>query len=157
MPGSGTVGSVAVIVGGLLIRYLGWYYVDPLLGIVIGVMILRGALSLVLESVNILLEGAPRGVNLDEVAAAIRQVSGVEDIHDLHVWTITSGLNAISAHLVIADAQASRASLIIKAVNDKLNSAFHIQHSTFQTECESCPAGLICRVEPHEGAHGHHH
>ncbi|MCU0641748.1 MAG: cation diffusion facilitator family transporter [Candidatus Margulisbacteria bacterium] len=149
--------SVAVIIGGLLIRYLGWYYVDPLLGILIGGMILRGALSLVLESVNILLEGTPRGLDLDELAAVIKQVAGVETLHDLHVWTITSGMNALSAHLVIADTQADRAPQILAEIRAKLNSEFHIQHSTFQTECESCPEGLICRVEPADREHEHHH
>jgi cobalt-zinc-cadmium efflux system protein len=149
--------SVAVIIGGLLIRYLGWAYVDPLLGVVIGIMIMRGALSLVLESVNILLESAPKGISVEAVAAAIREVRGVTDVHDLHVWAITSGLNSIAAHVVIDDRQTGRAPQILREINAKLNSAFQIQHSTFQTECESCPEGLICRAEPTESEHGHHH
>lgn len=149
--------SVAVIIGGVLIRYLGWYYIDPFLGIVIGIMILRGALGLVLESVNILLEATPRDTNLEEVAATIRLVNGIEDLHDLHIWTITTGMNAISAHLVIADALADKAAAIVAEVKAVLQAKYQINHATFQTECESCPAGLICRTEPAEREHGHSH
>ena len=149
--------SVAVIIGGLLIRYLGWYYADPLLGILIGLLILRGALSLVLESVNVLLEAAPAGINVDEVAAAIKRVKGVEALHDLHIWAITSGLNAISAHLVIADAMAGKASNILGEVDALLKEKYNITHATFQTECESCPEGLICKIGPSEKEHGHQH
>jgi cobalt-zinc-cadmium efflux system protein len=149
--------SVAVIIGGLLIRYLGWYYIDPLLGIAIGLLILRGATGLVLESVNILLEATPRDTNLEEVAETIRLVNGVEDLHDLHLWTITSGMNAISAHLVIADAMADKASAILGEVNAVLKEKYNINHATFQTECESCPSGLICHLEPKEKEHGHPH
>jgi cobalt-zinc-cadmium efflux system protein len=149
--------SVAVIIGGLLIRYLGWYYVDPLLGLVIGVIILRGALGLVLESVNILLEATPHDTNLEEVAETIKMINGIEDLHDLHIWTITTGMNAVSAHLVIADALADKAAAIVAEVKKVLQTKYNINHATFQTECESCPEGLICRVEPAEREHGHRH
>ncbi|MFA5112855.1 MAG: cation diffusion facilitator family transporter [Candidatus Margulisiibacteriota bacterium] len=154
---SDLVSSVAVIIGGILIRYLGWYYIDPFLGIVIGIMILRGALGLVLESVNILLEATPRDTKLEEVAAAIRQVNGIEDLHDLHIWTITTGMNAISAHLVIADALTDKAAAIVAEVKAVLQAKYQINHATFQTECESCPEGLICRTEPAAREHGHRH
>jgi cobalt-zinc-cadmium efflux system protein len=147
---SDLVSSVGVIVGGLLIRYLGWYYADPVLGVLIGILILRGALSLLLDSVNILLEASPKGIRVEEVARAIKKVKGVEDIHDLHIWTITSGLNAISAHVVIEDKAAERAPKILEEINAMLKSKYNITHATFQTECESCPEGLICRIEPGE-------
>lgn len=150
--------SVGVIAGGLLIRYLGWYYVDPFLGVLIGILILRGALGLVSDAVNILLESTPKGIKVEEVAAAIKQVKGVEDVHDLHIWALTSGINAISAHLVIADAATGRAAEILKEINSYLKDKYNITHATFQTECSSCPEGLICRIEPAEKEeHGHQH
>lgn len=124
----------------------------------IGILILRGALGLISDSANILLEAAPEGVRVEEVAAAIRGVKGVKAIHDLHVWAITSGMNAVSAHIVIEDSQAERASSILKEINGVLKSKYNISHATFQTECVSCPEGLICHIEPVEGeGHGHRH
>jgi cobalt-zinc-cadmium efflux system protein len=150
--------SVAVIIGGLMIRYLNWYYVDPVLGILIGILIMRGAVSLVLDSVNILIEGTPKGVSAEEVAKTIRGTKGVKDLHDLHIWTITSGINAASAHVIIDDKEVERASEILKEINDKLKTKYQITHSTFQTECASCPEGLICKLEPVEREeHGHRH
>ena len=150
--------SAAVIVGGLLIRYLNWYYIDPVLGVIIAVLILRGALGLLSDSVNILLEAAPEGVRVEEVAAAIRSVKGVKNIHDLHVWAITSGMNAVSSHIVIEDSEGGRASVILKSVNETLKAKFNISHATFQTECVACPEGLICQIGSSEREeHGHRH
>jgi len=155
---SDLLSSVGVIVGGVLIHFWGWYYADPILGIMIGILILRGAVKLVYESSHILLEAVPLGINLDEVAATIKEVRGVENLHDLHIWTITSGINAISAHLVIKDGEAHRASEILQEINKLLKEKYHITHATFQTECLSCPQGLICQIEPEKGEkHEHFH
>jgi cobalt-zinc-cadmium efflux system protein len=147
--------SVGVIIGGIIIYFTRLYIVDPILGVLIGVLILKGALDLVYESANILLESAPVGVKVEDVASTIREVKGVKDIHDLHVWAITSGMNSISAHLVINDSETERASEILKEINAGLKTKYKITHSTFQTECASCPEGLICKMEqterePHE-------
>jgi len=150
--------SVGVIIGGLLIYLFGWNFIDPVLGIMIGLLILRGALLLVSDSVNILLEGTPKGVNTLDVAKSIMSVAGVTALHDLHVWTISSGINAISAHIVIRDDAAGRAAAILKEICVLMDAKYKIKHCTFQTECDSCPAGLICQVEPAEkDGHGHHH
>jgi len=148
--------SVGVIIGGVIIHFTRWNFVDPIIGILIAILILRGALRLVSDSVNILLEAAPKGVAMEEVASTIKGVKGVRGLHDLHVWTITSGLNAISAHIVIEDSEAERASQILREINEVLKSKFAISHATFQTECLSCPEGLICHVEPAE-EHEHEH
>jgi cobalt-zinc-cadmium efflux system protein len=153
---SDAVSSVGVIVGGVMIHYARWYYADPVISIFIGALILRGALRLVFEAVNVLLEAAPPGVSVAEVAAAIKTVKGVEDLHDLHIWTISSGLNAISAHLVIDDAAAQRAAGILQEVKQLLKDKYQLNHCTFQTECESCSAGLICQIEPAQKEHEHH-
>ncbi|HVN66938.1 MAG TPA: cation diffusion facilitator family transporter [Candidatus Sulfotelmatobacter sp.] len=154
---SDAVSSVGVIVGGVLIHYAKWYYADPVISVFIGVLILRGALRLAFDAINVLLEAAPPGVSVAEVAAAIKAVKGVEDLHDLHIWSISSGLNAISAHLVITDDMAEKASRVLGEVDALLKEKYNIAHATFQTECESCPEGLICRIEPTRKEHGHQH
>ena len=148
--------SVGVIVGGVIIHFTRWNYIDPIIGILIAILILRGALRLVSDSANILLEAAPKGVHMEEVASTVKGIKGVRGLHDLHIWTITSGLNAISAHIVIEDSEAERASQILREINEILKSKFAISHATFQTECISCPEGLICHVEPTEES-GHEH
>lgn len=152
---SDALSSVGVIVGGLLVHFLGWYYADPLLGFLIGLLILRGAYHLLSESANVLLEAAPSGLKVYDVAAAICGVKGIKDIHDLHVWSISSGLNALSAHLLIEEAEAKRAGEILREVREMLKKKFEIGHSTFQTECENCPDDLFCHFERPGAAHAH--
>lgn len=143
---SDAVSSLAVIIGGLVIHFWGWNYIDPILGFLIGILILRSAIGLVSESVNILLEGVPKDISPEEVVQAIKKIDGVEDIHDLHIWTITSGLNAISAHVIMKDSARERATTILKKINDLVKEKYKISHATFQTECEACP-------EEEEGYH----
>ena len=153
-----TASSIAVIAGGVIIYFTNFYVIDPILSVFIGILILKGALDLVYQSINILIESTPSGISIDEVASAIMNVKGVQSIHDLHVWAITSGLNAISAHVIIKDVETERASALLKEINGMLKDRYNISHSTFQTECNSCPEGLICRMEPGEKEeHGHHH
>jgi len=85
--------------------------------------------------------------NVDEVIEMIRNIPGVEDVHDIHIWTITSGMHALSAHLVIDDQTVSRSAEIVKAVNEDLGRYFNVRHTTLQLECETCPTGLICDID----------
>jgi cobalt-zinc-cadmium efflux system protein len=152
---SDAASSVGVIVGGVLIHFLGWYYADPLIGFLIGLLILRGAFSLVAESANVLLEAPPKGVKVEDVIQAICSVKGVKDIHDLHVWSITTGINTISAHILIEEAETKRTNDVLREVRDLLKNKFDITHSTFQTECEACSDDLFCHFERHKEAHAH--
>lgn len=155
---SDTGASVGVIVGGGIIAVTHWYVIDPIIGLFIGVLIMKGAIDLVMESVNILLESAPVGVSAEAVAGTIRGVKGVRDLHDLHVWTISSGINSLSAHVKIDPRETERPSEIIAEINRVLKEKYQIIHSTIQTECEDCPEGLYCRMERKEkDHHGHHH
>jgi len=147
---SDMVSSIGVVLAGLLIYFTGYRIIDPIVSVLIGLLILRGALRLVYDSADILLESAPEGIKTDDVAKAIRSVRGVKNLHDLHIWTITSGMNAVSAHILIEDAEAGRAPEILKELNELLKKSYNISHSTFQTECESCPEGLICKLESPE-------
>jgi len=141
-----TISSVGVIVGGVIISITGWGTVDPIIAVFIGGIILWGAVRLVRESADILLEAVPKHIQLDKVIETIKNVPGVEEVHDIHLWTITSGIYALSAHLVIEDQTVSRSAEIVKTVNQDLARYFNITHTTLQLECESCPTGFICDI-----------
>jgi cobalt-zinc-cadmium efflux system protein len=141
-----TLSSVGVIIAGVVIYFTSWYVADPILAVVIGVVILWGAVRIVRESVDILLESVPAHVRVEDVTAAVKSIPGVVDMHDVHVWTITSGIYALSAHLSIADQTVSQSCDIITRVNDKLTEDFNITHTTLQLECESCPTGIVCKL-----------
>ena len=141
-----TLSSVGVIIAGVIIYFTGWYMADPILAVVIGIVILWGAVRIVIESVNILLESVPPHVEMEKVTAAVKAVPGVEDLHDIHIWTITSGIYALSAHLSIADQTVSQSCDILTKVNHVLAEDFNITHTTLQLECKDCPTGLVCNL-----------
>ena len=151
-----TISSVGVIIAAVIISVTGWYVVDPLIAVFIGVIILWGAVRIVRESADILLEAVPRDIQVDKVIKIIKNIHGVEEIHDMHIWTITSGIHALSAHLLIKDQMVSRSAEIVETVNQDLAQHFDITHTTLQLECEkceSCPDGIICNISrPEEGA-----
>lgn len=126
--------SAAVIVGGAIILLTGWYTVDPLLSVLIALLIAYGAWQIVRQTVVILMEGTPKGVRFEQVIAAIRAVPGVGAVHDVHVWSITSGRNALSCHLVVDGALTVRDSQPI--LRDIEHQLIHlgIHHVTIQTE-----------------------
>ena len=142
-----TISSVGVIVAAIIIAVTGWGVVDPIIAVFIGGIILWGAVRLVRESVDILLEAVPKHVEVDRVIETIKNVSGVEDVHDIHIWTLTSEIHALSAHLRIEDQKVSSSAEIVAAVNQDLGRYFNITHTTLQLECESCPTGLICQID----------
>ena len=141
-----TISSVGVIVAGIIISITGWGVVDPIIAVFIGGIILWGAVRLVRESVDILLEAVPKHIQMDRVIEMIRNIPGVEDVHDIHIWTITSGIHALSAHLLIEDQTVSRSVEIVETVNKNLDKHFNITHTTLQLECESCPSGFTCNI-----------
>jgi cobalt-zinc-cadmium efflux system protein len=141
-----TMSSVGVIIAGVIIQLTGWTIADPILAVVIGIVILSGAVRIVKESVDILLESVPPHVAMEKVTAAVKSVPGVEDMHEIHIWTITSGIYALSAHLSIADQMVSQSSDVLTKVNEVLARDFNITHATLQLECESCPTGVACKL-----------
>jgi cobalt-zinc-cadmium efflux system protein len=144
------ISSVGVIVGGIVIAVAGWKIVDPIIAIMIGIIILWGAVSLVQESVDILMETVPKQVSLDKVTDTLESVNGVVELHDIHIWTITSGIYALSTHILIQDQMLSHTSEIIATINHELEQKFNITHTTFQLECEkcdSCAQGLVCQIK----------
>ena len=138
--------SVGVVVGGVIILYTGWYLIDPILSILISFVIIYGAWALVKESVSILLESVPSHIDIETVATAISKVRGVREAYHIHVWTITSGVHAMSAHVLIDDQPVSRSSDLINDIRTLLAEKFKILHSTIQLECERCDMNPICSL-----------
>ena len=151
------IGSAAIIVGALLIGRFGWRQIDPALSIAIAVLIIWTAWDITRESLNILLEGLPRGVELPAVIDAIRQVDGVLGVHDLHVWSLGSHSHALSCHVVIEDMPPSRSDRILSGVNAVLGERFRIHHCTVQFEHMSCMVSGTGCVVPVSAAQAHQH
>ncbi len=133
------LGSVAVIVAALVIAVTGWTPADTVASLVIGVLVLPRAWSLLREALDVLLEAAPRGVDLDSVREHILGVDGVVGVHDLHAWTITSGSPVLSAHVVVTDAalDAGHGGRVLDALCVCLGAHFDMDHCTFQLESPS--------------------
>ena len=127
------VSSVGVIAASLIIGSTGWYAIDPILSAGIGLFILPGAWLLMRESVGILLEGTPPHINIESVHTKIKSLEGVIDVHELHIWSLTSGIDALSAHIIISEKDFSQNG-ILKTVNDCIRSNFKIHRVTIQVE-----------------------
>ena len=144
------LGSVGAIVAGALMSIFGWYAADPLFSGVIALLIVWSSWHLVRESTNVLLEGTPAHINLAAVEDAILETAGVNDVHDLHLWTITSGREALSAHVIHADSISQPD--LLKELRTKLHDRFGVDHLTIQMETPDfedetfhfCHAGTAC-------------
>jgi cobalt-zinc-cadmium efflux system protein len=133
---SDVVASFGVIVAGGIMWATGWYYADPIVSAGIGLFILPRTWGLLKEAVGVLLEGTPADINLEAVRAAIADTPGVLAVHDLHVWTLTTKMNALSAHAVLRDGAPQRE--VLPAVRERLAHEFRITHVTLQLEEEGC-------------------
>jgi cobalt-zinc-cadmium efflux system protein len=153
-----TLSTAAVIAGGLAILLTGRTWIDPALSLAIAALILWSSLSIVRETLNILLEGTPRGISLVDIRTTLSSIEGVEDVHDLHVWSLGSNLHALSSHVTIADIPPSESNLILDRINVVLRERFRIHHTTLQFEHVVCEVahGCLVSVEDHE-AHHHPH
>jgi cobalt-zinc-cadmium efflux system protein len=138
-----TISSGGVILGGVIILYTGWYLVDPLLSIFIGLLILRGAYALIVESIDIFLEATPKDINMEELLDELCKIQGVKEVHHIHLWTITSGINAMSAHVLIDDRLISSSAHILKEIKSLLHNKYKIEHSTIQFESKACGDDLL--------------
>jgi cobalt-zinc-cadmium efflux system protein len=144
-----TLSSVGVIAAAVIIYFTGWTAADPILAMVIALVILWGAVRIVKESVDILLESVPKDIKVEDVVTAVKKIEGVDDMHEVHIWTLTSGIYALSAHLKISEQTVSESSNVLTRVNEVLAHDFNISHTTLQIECESCPTGLVCSLPNH--------
>jgi len=150
-----TLSTAAVIVGGWVILMTGQYWIDSALSFGIGALILWSCFGIVRETLNILLEGTPRGMSLDHIGTAIRGIDGVNDVHDLHVWSIGSETHALSCHISIADIPPSASERILRDVKECLHREFRIDHTTIQFEHAECEIAHGCVIPVSEEEHQH--
>ena len=142
--------TLGALVAGVLIMVTGWNILDPLVSVLIGLLIVWNAWLIIRESVVILLEGTPRDIDMEAMVAEIQRVTGVRGVHDLHVWSITQNMRALSAHVLVDDEPISAGAGIQRQINEVLNAQYHIAHATLQLECIGCePDTLYCELNSH--------
>jgi len=142
-------GSVGVVVAGAIMWFTRWYIADPIISVGIALVVLAGSVRLLRDTAHILLEGVPRGVDLEAVASTVRSVPGVEDIHDLHIWTICSNLLALSVHVTAGNGTGEERDEIVRAINEQLGERFGISETTVQVECGTCRTSDLIHVVSH--------
>lgn len=138
-----TLESAAVIITAIIISVFHFSSLDLIISVIIGVFIIKSSWDLLLESANILTEGSPKGVDLNEVAGFIKNVPGIKGVHHLHIWSLSSNFRALSAHIVVEDMQLSRTVMITGELEHQLADRFSIDHPTFQLEADACEEELI--------------
>jgi cobalt-zinc-cadmium efflux system protein len=133
-----TFSSLVVVFGAIIMHYTQWYILDPALSILICIIILVWSYQLITESVDILLEATPKDVDLENVVKSINELDEIEGVHDVHIWTITSGMYAMSAHVYIKDLMVSETHSIMANINTLVNEKFSIGHTVIQFESNVC-------------------
>jgi cobalt-zinc-cadmium efflux system protein len=156
-----TLSTAAVIAGGAAILFTGQNWIDPVLSLIIAALILWSSWGIVRETLNILLEGTPRGIDLRHIRTGMEGVPGVMNVHDLHCWSLGSQTRALACHVTIADIPPSESSAILENLNHVLKDHFNICHTTIQFEHENCEElhGCVVPIEEMttEPADHHHH
>ncbi|WP_099353873.1 cation diffusion facilitator family transporter [Fredinandcohnia onubensis] len=133
------LGSVGAIIAGLLMLMFEWYIADPIISVVVAILILKSAWGVLTHSIHILMEGTPITIDQKEVKATLEEIEGVIDVHDLHIWTITSGIDSLTCHILIKDDHDSQE--ILQQSIDKIRDKFKIEHTTIQIEKSSIEHG----------------
>ncbi|MET2871013.1 MULTISPECIES: cation diffusion facilitator family transporter [Exiguobacterium] len=154
---SDTLGSVGAILAALLIMAFGWNWADPLAGIIVSGLVLRSGYFVTKSGLNVLMEGAPQNVDVEKVLQVIHNKEGVRSIHDFHLWSITSGMNALSCHVVVdGNLQIYDSENLLQEIEHDL-AHLNVQHSTIQFETLSHPHSdeLLCKLKVGEVVHQH--
>lgn len=142
------VSTFGAILAGIVIRFTGWVFLDPLVSVLIALLILGNAWGIVRESADILLEGTPRDLDVNAMVRDLQTVKGVRGVHDLHVWSITQAMRALSAHILTDDVLISAGAVIQRDINELLSHKYGIAHAALQLECAGCePDLLFCDLE----------
>jgi len=154
-----TLSTAAVIAGGASILFTGQNWIDPVLSLFIAALIMWSSFGIVRETLNILLEGTPRGVSLTNIRTGMEAIEGVFNVHDLHVWSLGSNSRALACHVTIADIPPSESACILVNLNQVLHDRFHISHTTIQFEHSGCKVldGCVVPIEEMANRHGHVH
>ena len=138
---SDMLSSVGVIIAGIIIVATNNYIFDSIISAMIGLFILVQSLSLIRQSIHILMEATPKNINLDKLSDDIKKIDGVQEIHDLHIWSISSDVYALSSHILIEAKNITFMNKIVSNINEMIKSKYNITHSTIQSECETCIDG----------------
>jgi cobalt-zinc-cadmium efflux system protein len=149
--------SLGVVIAGIVIMFTSWFIADPIVSIIFALLVLWISWSIFTESIQMLLEGIPVGMELNQVEDAIRKVSGVLNMHDLHVWTVSSGLISATCHIVVAEQSVSSSEKILQAVAHTLEHDFKISHATIQLEVNDCGGHDHTTQTEDEHEHKHTH
>ena len=157
---SDMLGSVGAIIAALLIMYFGWGWADPLASVFVAALVLRSGYYVTKASLHVLMEGTPRNVSVDDIVKTIEQTAGIIGVHDLHIWSITSGLNALSCHVVVEGQMTIvEGEKILQNIKHELEHK-NIQHVTIQyeTAAHKCDNSILCTVKAEASdPHAHHH
>lgn len=154
---SDMLGSVGAIIAALLIMFFGWGWADPLASVIVAVLVLHSGYYVTKSGLHVLMEGTPQNVDMNDIIQTIKQTPDVESIHDLHIWSITSGLNALSCHIVVDDQMTiAESEQLLRKIEHDLEHE-NIQHVTIQieTSAHQHDDSILCTVKA--GASGHHH
>ena len=156
---SDMLGSIGAIVAALLIMFFGWGWADPLASAIVAALVLRSGYFVTKAGLHVLMEGTPQNVNIDEVVQTIQNTKGVKSVHDLHVWSITSGLNALSCHAVVDDRMSiAESERLLHQIGHNLEHQ-NIHHVTIQlgTTAHQHDNSILCKVKADSSGHHHHH
>jgi cobalt-zinc-cadmium efflux system protein len=136
------VSTIGAVIAGVIIRFTDWNWLDPLVSVLIGILILWSAWSILREAIDILMESTPTDIDMDAMITDIISVDGVRGVHDLHVWSITRNMRTLSAHLVTDDLVISTGASIQRRVNEVLYHKYNVNHATLQLECDECMSSM---------------
>lgn len=139
--------SIGVIIGGIIILFTGWFLVDPIISVLIGIIIILAAWRILKEGLIVLLEATPHQVDVTRMIKTLSRINGVRGVHDVHVWSISPEIHAMSCHVLIDDLATSQAAGIRQKIEEVLQKRFHIGHTTLQMECQECSANdVFCQL-----------
>jgi cobalt-zinc-cadmium efflux system protein len=151
-----TLTSVGVIIGAVVIRLTGWYLIDPIVSVIVGIVIIIGSWPVIKEVLWVFLELSPLNLHAEEISKTLCGMKNVLGVHDVHIWSIGHGIPAFSAHVFVNDVKISETDGIRKEIEEKL-SGLGIKHTVLQMECAECQVnGLYCQISPGEEEHHHH-
>lgn len=155
---SDMLGSIGAIIAALLMIFFNWGWADPLASVIVAALVLRSGYHVTKSGLHVLMEGAPQNVNVEDVIQTIKNTNGIQAVHDLHVWSITSGLNALSCHAVVDDQMSiAESERLLRQVEHDLEHK-NIHHMTIQLETSAhlCDNSILCKVKPDSSGHHHH-
>jgi cobalt-zinc-cadmium efflux system protein len=138
---SDTMSSVGVLIGGLVVYYTNFIFVDSLIGILIAGLVLKGAIGLILDSSEILLESTPKDIVIETLEQEIKKIPEVNGVHDVHIWSISSNKRALSAHILVNNISVAKSQQILCEIKKVLSEKFNINHTTLEVECVNCENG----------------